>query len=1122
MMICLRCQHDNPAGAKFCNGCGARMELACPRCSHTNAADSRFCAECGSPLSGGTAPSPAARFESPQAYTPRHLAEKILVSRSVLEGERKQVTVLFADIKGSMELIAERDPEEARRILDPVLDLMMEAVHRFEGTVNQVMGDGIMALFGAPLAHEEHAVRACFAALAMQTSIRRFSEDLRRSHGAEVQVRIGLNSGEVVVRGISNDLHMDYTAVGQTVHLAARMEQLAPAGAVRLTINTLSLAEGFIQVESLGPVPIKGSTAPLEVFDLLGASVLRTRVQAAAARGLTQFVGRRIEMDAIVQTIERCRNGRGEVLALVGEPGVGKSRLVWEFTHSHRTRDWLVLESGSVSYGKATAYRPLIDLLKAYFRIEDRDDERRVKEKITGKLLTLDKALESTLQAFLWLLDLGVDDVEWQRLHPSQRRTRTLEACKRIMLRECQVQPLLLVFEDLHWIDGETHAFLDSLVESLPVSRLFLLVNYRPEFRHTWGNKTCYAQIHVDPLPDESSEELLVGLVGNDPALAPLRRLLIGRTEGNPFFLEESVRSLVESGVLVGERGNYRATASPSEIEVPARVQPLLAARIDRLPPDYKRLLQTAAVIGKDVPYSLLVAIADLPEESLREALVHLQTAEFLYETSLFPDLEYTFKHSLTHDVAYNSMLQDRRRATHARIVDAIETVYAGRLAEHAERLGQHAFRGEQWEKAVRYLQQAGEKSLARSTNSEAAAYYDQALESLRHLPDNSDASQRIIDVQLQMRNALHPLGEFDRVLQTLNHARSLAESLGDEQRLGRVLSFISQSYRVKADYANAAETGLKAADIGEKFHDVGVRATSQFHVGQTYFLLGAHGDAVQSHRRNLEMLDGPLALERHGMAGLPSVFSRGHMAWSLAELGEFDQALAMCNEAVHLATDARHPFTQAFAEYSGGFVLMRQGKLDQAIRRLETGLEMCQSMNIRLELPYVSAFLGLSYVLTERADEGLALLDKAVQAADRLKLVAAHAWLACLHAEALLVSGNTARAAQTLAQALQLSQRHGERGWEAWSLYLTGELALHAGDREAARPALAHALRIAGELGLRPLGARCDLAVSACRIGTGEERDAQDQLRSAKARMRDMGMSFWTERKFQGSRSPA
>jgi len=1121
MMLCLRCQHENPAGAKFCNGCGSKLELACARCAHANLPDSRFCAECGSALAGA-APASTARFESPQAYTPRHLAEKILVSRSVLEGERKQVTVLFADIKGSMELIAERDPEEARRILDPVLDLMMEAVHRFEGTVNQVMGDGIMALFGAPLAHEEHAVRACFAALAMQTSIRRFSEDLRRSHGAEVQVRIGLNSGEVVVRGISNDLHMEYTAVGQTVHLAARMEQLAPAGSVRLTIHTLSLAEGFIQVDPLGPVPVKGSAAPLEVFDLLGASVLRTRVQAAAARGLTQFVGRRNEMDAIVQAIERCRNGRGEVLALVGEPGVGKSRLVWEFTHSHRTRDWLVLESGSVSYGKATAYRPLIDLLKAYFRIEERDDQRRVREKITGKLLTLDKSLESTLQAFMWLLDMGVDDPEWHRLHPPQRRTRTLEACKRLMLRESQVQPLLLVFEDLHWIDSETHAFLDGLVESLPVSRLFLLVNYRPEFRHSWGNKTCYAQIHVDPLPAESSEELLAGLVGADPALAPLRRMLIERTEGNPFFLEESVRSLVESGVLVGERGSYRATASPAEIEVPARIQPLLAARIDRLPADYKRLLQNAAVVGKDVPYSLLVAIADMPEDALREALVHLQTAEFLYETSLFPDLEYTFKHSLTHDVAYNGMLQERRRAIHARIVDAIETVYAVRLAEHADRLGQHAFRGEQWEKAVRYLQQAGARSISRSTNAEAAGYYEQALESLRHLPDNADATQRIIDIHLAMRNALHPLGEFDRVLQALNHARALAEKLGDESRLGRVLAFMSQSYRVKADYGRALETGGQAVRIGEKFGDIGIRATSQFHVGQICFLTGAHRDAIASHRRNLDMLDGDLALERHGMAGLPSVFSRGHMAWSLAELGDFNQAIAVCEEASHLAREAKHPFTQAFAEYAAGYVLLRQGRMESATRRLETGFEMCQSMNIRLELPYVGTFLGLAYVLNGNAVAGFDLIERAVQSADRIKLAAASAWLACVHGEALLECGDSARAAQALAQALELSKRHGERGWEAWSLYLSAELSLKAGDHAAARQALDHALRITTELGLRPLAARCGLAFAQCCLADGDARESTLRAEAARTQLRAMDMQFWLDRPLAGQRSPA
>jgi class 3 adenylate cyclase len=437
---------------------------------------------------------------TPLAYTPAYLAEKILTSRRALEGERKQVTVLFADLKGSTELIRDLDPEAAQRLLDPALQRMMEAVHRFEGTVNQVLGDGIMALFGAPVAHEDHAVRACYAALAMQAALHHYSEEVRHSHGLEIQARVGLNSGEVVVRAIGNDLHMDYSAVGQTTHLAARMEQLATPGSIRLTAATLRLAEGLVQVHALGQFPVKGLTESMEVFELVGVSAIRQRLQASAARGLTRFVGRQQELGALQQALERARAGHGQVVALVGEPGVGKSRLVYEFVHAHYTPGWLVLESASVSYGKATPYLPVIALLKRYSHIEERDDPRTIRAKVTGQVLTLDETLQDTLPAFLSLLDALPDDSPFLKLDPPQRRQRTLDALKRVVLRESHVQPLLLVFEDLHWIDSETQALLDSLVESLPTARIFLLVNYRPEYQHSWGSQTAYTQgsaLHV-------------------------------------------------------------------------------------------------------------------------------------------------------------------------------------------------------------------------------------------------------------------------------------------------------------------------------------------------------------------------------------------------------------------------------------------------------------------------------------------------------------------------------------------------------------------------------------------------------------------------------------------------
>jgi class 3 adenylate cyclase len=448
-MTCPRCHAENREGRRFCAKCAAPLATACPSCGFSNEPGEDFCGGCAAPLAAASRPAEA-RFGSPQSYTPKHLAEKILTSKSALEGERKQVTVLFADLKGSMELLADRDPEEARKLLDPVLERMMDAVHRYEGTVNQVMGDGIMALFGAPLAHEDHAVRACYAALRMQESVKTYADEVRRSHAVVVKIRVGLNSGEVVVRAIGSDLHMDYTAIGQTTHLAARMEQLADPGSIVIAPETLALAEGYVEVRPLGSVPVKGLVDPVETYELMGAGPRRSRLSAAAARGLTRFVGRDGELEQLREALGRAAEGHGQVIAIVGEPGVGKSRLVWEVTHSHRTHGWLILQAGSVSYGKATPYLPVIDLLKGYLQIADRDEPRAIREKAMGKLLALDRTLEPALPAFLALLDVPVEDHRWEGLDPPQRRQRTIEALRRLLLRESQVQPLLVVLEDLH------------------------------------------------------------------------------------------------------------------------------------------------------------------------------------------------------------------------------------------------------------------------------------------------------------------------------------------------------------------------------------------------------------------------------------------------------------------------------------------------------------------------------------------------------------------------------------------------------------------------------------------------------------------------------------------------
>jgi class 3 adenylate cyclase/tetratricopeptide (TPR) repeat protein len=1055
----------------------------------------------------------------PLTYTPSHLAEKILTSRSALEGERKQVTVLFADLKGSMELLADRDPEEARQILDPVLKRMMDAVHRYEGTVNQVMGDGIMALFGAPIAHEDHAIRACYAALAMHTTIRAYAEDVRRTHGIAVQIRVGLNAGEVVVRAIGNDLHMDYSAVGQTVHMAARMEQLAHPGSTLLTADMLRLVEGLVQVTALGPIPVKGLPDPVEVFELIGASALRRRFQAAAARGLTPFVGRQQELDAVYQALARARTGQGQVVALVGEAGVGKSRLVHECVHLHRTQGWRVLESAAVSYGKATLYFPVIDLLKRYCHVDDGDDIRTIRAKVTGQVLTLDATLQDTLPALLALLEAAPEDSPFLRLDPPQRRQHTLEGLKRVLRRESQVQPLLLVFEDLHWIDSETQALLDRLAEVLPTTRLLLLVNYRPEYQHGWGSKTYYTQLRLTPLQPASAEAFLTALMGDDPSLVPLSPLLIARTQGNPFFLEESVRTLVETGILAGAPGAYRLVKPLESLQVPATVQATLAARIDRLPPEEKQLLQTAAVIGTEVPLTLLQAIAEVPEEPLRLGLIHLQAAEFLYETRLFPDIAYTFKHALTQQVAYETLLQERRRALHTRIVEALEAL-AGeglrpaptqsrqRVAEQIEHLAHHALRGEVWNKALAYCWQAGEKAMARSVHREAVGYFEQALSVLPHLPDQRDTREQAIDLRFALRSAVQASGDFARILVLLREAEALAVALNDSRRQGRASLLLSRYFSLMGTYDQAIAASQRALALATVSGDVVLHALANQFLGVAYHSQGDYRRAIDSFRQTVMLLDGARRYERFGQVFLPAVFSRAWLTRCHAELGAFAEGCTLGEEGLQIAKTVAHPASLMLAYYGLGLLALRQGNLPRALPLLERAVGSCEDATRPATFPAVATALGAAYALGGRRADAVPLLTSTMEQTMTMMI---HGSPVIFGYQALChLSLGEAQAFAV--RALELARTHQAQGHQAYALHLLGEIAAHREPPEA-EPAETHyhqALALAEALGMCPLAAHCHHGLGRLYSQTGQREQARTALTTAIEMYRTMDMMFW------------
>src|SRR5579871_2151442 len=709
-MRCSNCGAENPERAKFCVECASPFARRCPSCNAENPPAAKFCLECAKPLDHAGAKAPA----RVPATNPTIRVSEGPAGASV-DGERKTITALFADIKGSTELEQNLDPEEARAIVDPALKLMIDAVQRYDGYVVQSTGDGIFAIFGAPVAHEDHPQRALYAALRMQDELRRYSGKLVADGGNPLQCRVGVNTGEVVVRSISTGGKTEYTPIGHTTNLASRMQAVAPVGSVAVAESTRKLCEGYFVLRSLGPTKVKGVSEQINVYEVTGLGPLRTRLQRAVGRGLTKFVGREREMEAMINAAKLTQAGHGQIVAAIAEAGTGKSRLFFEFKTRNRS-GWMVLETFSVSHGKASAYLPVLDLLHSYFDIKPEDDARKRREKVNGRIVTLDPALEDT-RPYLF--------------------------------------PLLVMFEDLHWIDEQTQTFLNLLADSIANARILLLVNYRPQYSHRWNSKTYYTQLRLDPLGKESADEMLGALLGDGDQLTALKRLIIEKTEGNPFFMEETVQVLLDEGALV-RNGVVKLTKPVAELKIPPTVQAILAARIDRLPADEKDLLQALAVMGKEFTLELVRAVTTKSDDELNRMLNDLQLSEFIYEQPAVGDVEYAFKHALTQEVAYNSVLLERRRPLHERIGAALEAAFAENLDDQLPELAHHYSRSGNADKAAEYLQRAGELAMRRSGSiDESIAYLGAAIDLLRALPETPAREQRETDLRMALRALL-------------------------------------------------------------------------------------------------------------------------------------------------------------------------------------------------------------------------------------------------------------------------------------------------------------------------------------------------------------------------------
>ncbi|MBI3795820.1 MAG: AAA family ATPase [Deltaproteobacteria bacterium] len=966
-------------------------------------------------------------------------------ARGATEGERKTITALFADIKGSMALMEDLDPEEARALVDPALTLMMEAVHRYEGYVAQSTGDGIFAFFGAPIAHEDHPQRALYAALRMQEEINKYADSLRLRGQAPVEIRIGVNTGEVVLRSIrKDDLRTEYTPIGHSTGLASRMEGLAKAGSIVVSEQTQKLTEGYFTFKALGVAQVKGVSEPVNIYEVLGVGPLRTRLQVAARRGLTRFVGRQSEMEQLRHALDLTRAGHGQIVGVIGEPGVGKSRLSYEFKVLSHT-GCLLLETFSVSHSKAYPYLPLIDLLRNYFHITVQDNEKARQEKITGKLFTLDRSLEDTLPYLFALLGITEAATSLSHLDPRVRRRRTLEAIKRILIRESLNQPVILIFEDLHWLDTESEAFLNLLSEGVANARVLLLVNFRPEYQHHWGTKTYYTHVRLDPLGPEDAGTLLTALLGSEAAWEPLKREILDKTEGNPFFIEEIVQALREQHLLDG--GISSQAPPPTPLRLPATVRTVLASRIDRLSPEAKELLQTLAVMGKEFSFTLVNRVVPHAEDTLQHLLSQLQTAEFIYEQPAFPEVEYVFKHALTQEVAYNSLLLERRKVMHEQMAQTIEKVFGSHLDDHYNELSYHYSRSGNTQKAIEYLQLAGHQAVQRSANAVAINHLSTALALLRTLPDSDERTRRELVLQIALGVPLQAVKGFSapEVEQVYLRAHTLSQQLGGTPDLFPALRGLWQFYLARGAIQVARELAEQLITIAQRSQDSALQLEAHHALGATLAFLGENRPARVALERGLSLYD---AQQHHALAFRfgydPATGCLFRVALCLCLLGYPDQARKKIEEAFVRAKELAHPPTLAptllFAAIYYHYCQ------DQHAVQEQTQAQLLLSQEHELSYFQATGLMFQGWALVKQGNEadGLAQMQQGLALHKGNGGVVLSVYLVLL-TEAYRETNRPDEGLRVIGELLARIEEQGDRIYEAELYRLKGELLLNA-----------------------------------------------------------------------------
>jgi class 3 adenylate cyclase/tetratricopeptide (TPR) repeat protein len=959
-----------------------------------------------------------------------------------LEGERKTVTALFADIKGSTELEQDLDPEQARAIIDPALKIMIDAARHYDGYV-QNTGDGIFALFGAPVAHEDHPQRALHAALRIQREIRSYGDRLREAGGVPIEIRVGVNTREVVMRPLkTGDSRIEYAPIGHTTNLASRMQAVARSGAVVVSEATRNLVEGYFQLKSIGPIKVKGVAEPVQVYEVTGLGPLRTRLQRSASRGYTKFVGREHEMDVLRHSAELAKQGRGQIVATVAEAGVGKSRLCDEFKTRYQS-GWMVLEAASFSHGKASPHLPVLDLLHTYFGIDSDDDAHKRREKVNSKVLTLDRKLGDALPYLFGLLGLTEGDDPLTAMDARIRRQRTLEALKRVLLRESLNQPLMIVFEDLHWIDEETQAFLNLLADSIGTTKLLLMVSYRPDYSHQWNSKTYYTQLRLDPLSKESAGEMFDALLGVDTiddSLVELKRLIVEKTEGTPLFMEEVYQALIEEGALT-RNGAVKLVRPLNDLKLPTTVQAILASRIDRLPAAQKELLQTLAVIGIEFPLALALDVVKKPVDELNTMLNALQLAEFIYEQPAVGDIEYTFRHALTQEVAYGLLLVERRKVIHERIGQSIETLYADSLDDNVSNLAHHYRRSGNTDKAIDYLVLAAGQTLQRSAFSVATAYLQDALELLRALPDSAKRDRKEIaihmglaDVAMVMRGYAAPDYEFH-----LTRQHALAERLGDRTLLFYSLVGISVLSAFRLELSRAREIGEQLVKLADEARDRRMQLYAHGALANVLYMMGEFTGSRSHLEKGIALFarDGHLPYGDEGWKAACLL----NMHLCTAHLGFPDEALRQSREFLAWARKRALPHPLAFALESVASLLAWRGDGAEALKYSESVLALSAEHGFTDWLSYAKIVHGQALALLGKTDEAIQEIKGAMFALEAAGTVVP-GWV-YLNLGACLAARQPGEGLSVVAKALQVADRTGNAQSKAELHRLKGELLL-------------------------------------------------------------------------------